>query len=69
MTPPDAPLVKTLDHWIEQLFDRPATLIASPGTYDQKHITRHGSVQACVAYGPESSISRISPMNGSASTT
>lgn len=52
MTAPDAPLVKTLDHWIETLFDRPATLIASPGTYDQKHITRHGSVRACVAYGP-----------------
>jgi succinyl-diaminopimelate desuccinylase len=52
MTAPDAPLVTTLDHWIEKLFDRPATLVASPGTYDQKHITRHGSVRACVAYGP-----------------
>ena len=52
MTAPDAPLVKALDHWIEKLFDRPATHIASPGTYDQKHITRHGSVRACVAYGP-----------------
>lgn len=52
MTAPEAPLVQALDHWIEKLFDRPAALIASPGTYDQKHITRHGSVRACVAYGP-----------------
>jgi succinyl-diaminopimelate desuccinylase len=52
MTPTDAPLVQSLDHWIEKLFGRPASLVASPGTYDQKHITRHGSVQACVAYGP-----------------
>ncbi|CAN1510439.1 ArgE Acetylornithine deacetylase/Succinyl-diaminopimelate desuccinylase and related deacylases [Rhabdaerophilaceae bacterium] len=52
MTAPDAPLVRALDHWIERLFDRPATHIASPGTYDQKHIAQHGSVRACVAYGP-----------------
>jgi succinyl-diaminopimelate desuccinylase len=52
MTAPDAPLVTTLDHWIEKLFDRPATHVASPGTYDQKHITRFGSVRDCVAYGP-----------------
>ena len=52
MTEPEAPLVKTLDHWIETLFDRPSTHVASPGTYDQKHITRFGAVRDCVAYGP-----------------
>jgi succinyl-diaminopimelate desuccinylase len=52
MTPPEAPLVRALDHWIEALFDRPSQHIASPGTYDQKHIQRFGSVRACVAYGP-----------------
>jgi succinyl-diaminopimelate desuccinylase len=52
MTEPEAPLVGALDHWIEQLFGRPATHVASPGTYDQKHITRFGSVRDCVAYGP-----------------
>jgi succinyl-diaminopimelate desuccinylase len=52
MTEPDAPLVRELDHWIEALFGRPAEHVASPGTYDQKHITRFGSVRDCVAYGP-----------------
>ncbi len=52
MTEPEAPLVQTLDHWIEQLFGRPAEHVASPGTYDQKHITRFGAVRDCVAYGP-----------------
>ena len=52
MTEPEAPLVQSLDHWIEALFGKPATHVASPGTYDQKHITRFGSVRDCVAYGP-----------------
>lgn len=52
MTEPDAPLVRSLDHWIEALFGKPSTHVASPGTYDQKHITRFGSVRDCVAYGP-----------------
>lgn len=52
MTEPEAPLVQSLDHWIEALFGKPSTHVASPGTYDQKHITRFGSVRDCVAYGP-----------------
>lgn len=52
MTQPEAPLVQALDHWIGDLFGRPSTHVASPGTYDQKHITRFGSVRDCVAYGP-----------------
>ena len=52
MTEPEAPLVQALDHWIETLFGKPSTHVASPGTYDQKHITRFGSVRDCVAYGP-----------------
>ena len=31
---------------------RQSTHIASPGTYDQKHVTRIGHLQDCVAYGP-----------------
>ncbi|MEA2663012.1 MAG: succinyl-diaminopimelate desuccinylase, partial [Chloroflexota bacterium] len=31
---------------------RPATVVASPGTYDQKHVVRRGGVTDCVAYGP-----------------
>ncbi len=69
MTEPEAPLVRELDHWIEALFGRPAEHVASPGTYDQKHITRFGTVRDCVAYGRASSISPISRMNGLASRT
>ena len=52
MTDPADPVVRSLDHWIEKLFDRPAEHIASPGTYDQKHIARFGNLRSCVAYGP-----------------
>jgi len=52
MTEPDAPVVKALDHYIHRVLGKPSRHIASPGTYDQKHITRHGSVIDCVAYGP-----------------
>ncbi|MDK9698144.1 MAG: acetylornithine deacetylase/succinyl-diaminopimelate desuccinylase family protein [Siculibacillus sp.] len=52
MTEADAPLVRALDHWIHRVLDRPAAHVASPGTYDQKHITRFAPHVACVAYGP-----------------
>lgn len=52
MTDPGDPVVKALDHWIEKLFARPAEHIASPGTYDQKHVARFGQLSSCVAYGP-----------------
>ena len=29
-----------------------ATIIASPGTYDQKHVARIAGVEHCVSYGP-----------------
>lgn len=29
-----------------------ATFIASPGTYDQKHVVRRAGIQECIAYGP-----------------
>ena len=52
MTDPEAPVVRALDAAIERVLGRPATLIASPGTYDQKHIARIGHLHDCVAYGP-----------------
>ncbi len=52
MTDAQDPVVRSLDHWIEKLFGRPAEHIASPGTYDQKHIARFGNLRSCVAYGP-----------------
>jgi succinyl-diaminopimelate desuccinylase len=52
MTEPDAPVVKALDAEIERVLKRKASHIASPGTYDQKHIARIGHLHDCVAYGP-----------------
>lgn len=52
MTDPEAPVVRALDAAIERVLGRPASLIASPGTYDQKHIARIGHLHDCVAYGP-----------------
>lgn len=52
MTDPDAPVVRALDREIERVLGRPATHVASPGTYDQKHVARIGKLHDCVAYGP-----------------
>jgi succinyl-diaminopimelate desuccinylase len=51
-TPPDSPVIRALHSAIERVLDRPATLVASPGTYDQKHFARIAGVPHCVAYGP-----------------
>ncbi|MCI4664965.1 MAG: acetylornithine deacetylase/succinyl-diaminopimelate desuccinylase family protein [Neomegalonema sp.] len=52
MTQPDAPIVQTLARQIEAVLGDAPELIASPGSYDQKHIDRIGKLQNCVAYGP-----------------
>ena len=52
MTEPDAPVVGALDHWIHRVLGRPSTHVASPGTYDQKHLARLSRRLDCVAYGP-----------------
>ena len=51
-TPPDSPLVAALDRHIHDVLGRPATHVASPGTYDHKHVDRIGGIHHCVAYGP-----------------
>ena len=51
-TPDDAPLIGALTNAIEQVTGKKASLVASPGTYDQKHVARIGGVTQCVAYGP-----------------
>jgi succinyl-diaminopimelate desuccinylase len=51
-TPADSPLIATLKRTIPEVLGRDATLIASPGTYDHKHVTRLGGIPHCVAYGP-----------------
>ena len=51
-TPEDSPLVAVLDRHVAEILGRPATHVASPGTYDHKHVTRIGGISNCVAYGP-----------------
>lgn len=51
-TPPGSPLVATLDRHIQDVLGRPSTHVASPGTYDHKHVDRIGGIHSCVAYGP-----------------
>jgi succinyl-diaminopimelate desuccinylase len=51
-TPDGSPLVGALDAAIGRVLGKRATLVASPGTYDHKHVTRIAGIQDCVAYGP-----------------
>lgn len=51
-TPDDAPVIGALSDAIAQVTGRQAQLVASPGTYDQKHVARIAGVPHCVAYGP-----------------
>ncbi len=45
-------LVTTVAESIEAVLGKKPALMASPGTYDQKHVTRIGQVKDCIAYGP-----------------
>ena len=51
-TPDDSPVIGSLDRSITRVLGRHAELIASPGTYDHKHVARIAGVPHCVAYGP-----------------
>ena len=51
-TPHGSPVIAALEHSIQHVLGRPAELIASPGTYDHKHVARIAGVPDCVAYGP-----------------
>src|SRR3954469_10423103 len=51
-TPGDSPVIAALEHSIHRVLGRPAELIASPGTYDHKHVARIAGIPHCVAYGP-----------------
>ncbi|HMB81854.1 MAG TPA: acetylornithine deacetylase/succinyl-diaminopimelate desuccinylase family protein [Vicinamibacterales bacterium] len=51
-TPGDSPVIAALEQSIHRVLGRTAELIASPGTYDHKHITRIAGIPHCVAYGP-----------------
>jgi succinyl-diaminopimelate desuccinylase len=51
-TPRDAPVVDATARAIARVLGREPRYIASPGTYDQKHIVRSGKLRDCIAYGP-----------------
>jgi len=48
----NGPVTTALVSAIERLLGKPAGIICSPGTYDQKHVDRIGRLKECVAYGP-----------------
>ncbi|WP_436399625.1 acetylornithine deacetylase/succinyl-diaminopimelate desuccinylase family protein [Roseobacter sp. S98] len=52
MTDRDAPVVQTVARAIEDVMGKAPEYVASPGTYDQKHIDRIGRLKNCIAYGP-----------------
>lgn len=51
-TPHDSPVIGALQHAVGHVLGRRADLVASPGTYDHKHVARIACVPHCVAYGP-----------------
>ena len=51
-TDPESELVQTVSASIERVLGFKPPLMASPGTYDQKHVNRIGEVRECIAYGP-----------------
>ncbi len=52
MTDRDAPVVQTVTKAIQDVMGKDPEYVASPGTYDQKHIDRIGKLKNCIAYGP-----------------
>ncbi len=50
--PSGSPLVAALSNAVDSVCGRPPELVASPGTYDQKHFARIAGIEHCVAYGP-----------------
>lgn len=52
MTDKAAPVVSTVDRSITEILGKSPEYVASPGTYDQKHIDRIGKLKNCIAYGP-----------------
>jgi succinyl-diaminopimelate desuccinylase len=51
-TPANAPVIGALERAIRRVLGSAPSLVASPGTFDQKHFARIAGVQNCVAYGP-----------------
>ena len=51
-TPSTSPVIGALERSIARVLGRPAVHVASPGTYDHKHVDRIAGIPHCVAYGP-----------------
>ena len=51
-TPENSPVTQALQSAISRVLKKEAQIIASPGTYDQKHFDRIGHIPHTVAYGP-----------------
>ncbi|QFT58148.1 Succinyl-diaminopimelate desuccinylase [Sulfitobacter sp. THAF37] len=52
MTDRDAPVVRMVADAIKKVMGKAPEYVASPGSYDQKHIDRIGTLKNCIAYGP-----------------
>ena len=51
-TPRDARVVAAFADAVREVVGRPAEIVASPGTYDHKHVTSLAGIVECIAYGP-----------------
>ena len=51
-TPENSPVTQALQAAVSRVLHKDAQIIASPGTYDQKHFARIAGVEQCIAYGP-----------------
>ncbi|HYM22983.1 MAG TPA: acetylornithine deacetylase/succinyl-diaminopimelate desuccinylase family protein [Vicinamibacterales bacterium] len=52
MTPHASPVVAHVGAAIRRILGSDARLVASPGTYDHKHVARIAGIPDCIAYGP-----------------
>jgi succinyl-diaminopimelate desuccinylase len=51
-TPDDSPVIAAVERAVSRVIGRAPLRVASPGTYDHKHVARIAGVPHCVAYGP-----------------
>ncbi len=52
MADPGQPVPRAVAAALREVLGREPAFVCSPGTYDQKHISRIGGLEDCVAYGP-----------------
>jgi succinyl-diaminopimelate desuccinylase len=50
--PSDSPVIRTVADAVSRVRGRDAELVASPGTYDHKHVAGIAGLRHCIAYGP-----------------